>query len=87
MGISTETLVCEDVTSCTDLARCHVVNEITVLNSNSYHTVVATIFLVSTASCKAICRVASVRTSDYSPFLFSAILAKVTRPSNATRAN
>ena len=41
----------------------------TVLHSNSYYTVVASIFLVSAASCKAICRVASVRTSDYSqPF-------------------
>ena len=37
--------------------------------SNSYYTVVASIFLISTASCKAICKVASVRTSDYSqPF-------------------
>ena len=72
MGISTEMLVCEDMTSCTDLARRHVVNEITtVLYSNSYvyYTVVASIFLVSAASCKAICGVASVRTSDYSqPF-------------------
>ena len=67
MGISTETLVCEDMTSCTDLARHNVVNEIaTVLPSNCYYTVVASIFLVSTASCKAIiCGVASVRTSDY----------------------
>ena len=41
----------------------------TVLPSNSYYTVVASIFLISAASCKAICRVASVRTSDYSqPF-------------------
>ena len=70
MGILTETLVCENVTSCTDLARHHVVNEIaTVLYSNSYYTVVASIFLISAASCKATCRVASVRTSDYSqPF-------------------
>ena len=37
-----------------------------VLYSNSYYTVVASIFLVSTAFCKAICRVASVRSSDYS---------------------
>ena len=28
MGILTEMLVCEDMTSCTDLARCHVVDEI-----------------------------------------------------------
>ena len=28
MGILTETLVCEDVTSCTDLAHRHVVNDI-----------------------------------------------------------
>ena len=55
----------------------------TVLCSNSYYMVVASIFLVSAASCKAICEVTSFRTSDYS----SAILAKVTRPSNATRAN
>ena len=41
----------------------------TVLPSNSYYTVVASIFLVSAASCKAICRVASVGTSYYSqPF-------------------
>ena len=41
----------------------------TVLYSNSYYTVVASIFLLSAASCKAICGVASVRTSDYSqPF-------------------
>ena len=33
----------------------------TVLYSNSYYTVVASIFLVSAASCKAICEV----TSDY----------------------
>ena len=41
----------------------------TVLFSNSYYTVVASIFLVSAASCKAIYEVTSVRTSDYSqPF-------------------
>ena len=41
----------------------------TVLPSKSYYTVVASIFLVSAASCKAIFRVASVRTSYYSqPF-------------------
>ena len=75
MGILTETLVCEDMTSCTDLARCHVVDEIaTVLPSNSYYTVVASIFLISVASCKPICGVASIRNFR----LFSAILAKVT---------
>ena len=72
MGILTETLVCEDMTLCTDLAHRHVVDEIhsaTVLYSNSYYTVVASIFLVSAASCKAIYGVASVRTSGYSqPF-------------------
>ena len=62
--------MCEDMTSCTDLACRHVVDEIaTVLYNNSYYTVIASIFLVSAASCKAICEVASVRTSDYSqPF-------------------
>ena len=41
----------------------------TILPSNSYYTVVASILLISAASCKAICRVALVRTSDYSqPF-------------------
>ena len=41
----------------------------TVLYSNSYYTVVASIFLISAASCKAIYKVTSVRTSDYSqPF-------------------
>ena len=29
MGIFTEMLMCEDMTSCTDLARHHVVDEIT----------------------------------------------------------
>ena len=42
MGISTETLMYEDMTSCTDLARRCVFDEITtVLHSNSYYTVVA----------------------------------------------
>ena len=36
----------------------------TVLYSNSYYTVVASIFLLSTASCKAIYEVTSVRTSE-----------------------
>ena len=47
----TEALVCEDMTSCTDLACHHVVDEIaifchcsTVLYSNSHYTVVASIF-------------------------------------------
>ena len=41
----------------------------TVLYSNCYYTVVASIFLVSASSCKAICEVTSVRTLDYSqPF-------------------
>ena len=31
MGISTEMLVCEDMTSCTDLACCHVVDEIAII--------------------------------------------------------
>ena len=66
MGILTETVVCEDMTSCIELAHCHVVDEIaTVLPSNSYYTVVASIFLISAASCKAICRVTSVRTSGH----------------------
>ena len=55
----------------------------TVLYSNSYYTVVASIFLISAASCKAICRVASCSQNFR---LFSAILAKVTHPSNATHA-
>ena len=64
--MSTEMLMCEDMTLCTDLAQCHVVDEsATVLCSNG----VASIFLVSAASCKAMCGVASVRISDYSqPF-------------------
>ena len=63
--------MCEDMTSCTDLARLsmRLLHSATVLPINSYYTVVARIFLISAASCKAICRVASVRTSDYSqPF-------------------
>ena len=47
----------------------------TVLHSNSCYTVVASIFLGSTA-CKVLCGVASVRTL--------AILVKMTRPFNAT---
>ena len=44
-------------------------SEITGIQYNSYYTVVASIFLVSTAFCKAICGVALIRTSDYSqPF-------------------
>ena len=39
-------------------------DSVTILYSTSYYTVVASIFLVSAASCKAICRVALVRTSD-----------------------
>ena len=43
MGISIEMLVCEDMTSCTDLSHCHVVHQIlhcaTVLSNNSYYTV------------------------------------------------
>ena len=47
-----------------DLAHCHVVSEIaTVLPNDSYYTVVASIFLVSAASCEAICGVASVQRS------------------------
>ena len=70
MGISTETLVCEDMTSCTDLACCHVVGEIATSchcsPNNSYYTIVASVFLVSA---EAICGVASVRASYYSqPF-------------------
>ena len=37
------------------------VQSATVLCSNSYYTVVASIFLVSVASCKAICKTALVR--------------------------
>ena len=65
---------CLCVKICTDLAHRHVVDEIAItchcsVYSNSYYTVVASIFLVSAASCKAIYGVASVRTSDYSqPF-------------------
>ena len=45
------------------------VDSATALYSNSYYTVVASIFLVSAASRKAIHGVALVRTSDYSqPF-------------------
>ena len=51
MGISTEMLVCEDMISCTDLARRHVVGEIATschcLPNNSYYTIVASVFLVT----------------------------------------
>ena len=65
--------VCEDMTLCTDLPvamlSMRLLHSTTVLYSKSYYAVVASIFLVSAASCKAICRVASVITSDYSqPF-------------------
>ena len=56
----------------------------TVLYSNSYYTVVASIFLVSAASRKAICGVASVHLCIDDLYYSQ---AKVTRPSNATRAN
>ena len=78
MGISTETLVCEDMTSCTDIAMLsmRLLHSATVLYSNSYYTVVASVFLISTASCKALCRgVVSLHRSELD-------LAKVTRPSN-----
>ena len=53
-GISIEMFMLEDMTSYIDLAHCHVVNHsATVLHSNSYYTVVASIFLVHTAFCKA----------------------------------
>ena len=70
MGISAEMLMCEDMTSLpVAMLSMRLLQSATVLYSNSYYTVVASIFLVSAASCKAICRVASVRTSDYSqPF-------------------
>ena len=61
--------MCEDMTSCTDLACHHVVNEIARFCIATVTTVVASIFLVSAASCKAICKVTLVRTSAYSqPF-------------------
>ena len=53
----------------------------TVLCSNSYYIVVASIFLVSTGSCKAISGMASVRSQD----TFSAILPSMTCPSNTTQ--
>ena len=41
-------LVCEDVASCTDLVRRHVVHQITTLcYCFAYYTVVASIFLVT----------------------------------------
>ena len=41
MGISTEMLMCEDMTLCTDLAHCDVVDQIaTVLHSSNYYIVV-----------------------------------------------
>ena len=52
MGISTGIFECEDMTSCTDLTRRHAVDEIATF---CHYTVVASIFLVSAASCKAIC--------------------------------
>ena len=68
MGILAEILVCEDMTSCTlpvAMLSMRSLHSATVLHSNSYYTVVTSIFLVSAASCKAICRVASTRTSDH----------------------
>ena len=73
--------VCEDMTLYTDLALRHDVDQIATLcrysPSNSYYTVVASIFLVST-SCKAICGVASVRTLGYSqPFWLKLLMPHV----------
>ena len=57
--------VCEDMTSLpAAMLLMRSLDSATVLYSNSYYTVVASIFLVSAASCKAICEVALVRTSD-----------------------
>ena len=73
MGISTEMFMCEDMTSLLILPVAMLsmrsLHSSTALHTNSYYTVVASIFLVSTASCTAMCGVASIRTSDYSqPF-------------------
>ena len=70
MGISTEMLVCEDIlTLSIAMLLMRSLHSGTLLYSNSYYTVVVSIFSISTASCKAICGVALVRTSDYSqPF-------------------
>ena len=57
MGIFPEMLVCGDITvttSCTDLARCHSVNQIGTLWLHSTYTVVAGILVPSATSCKTI---------------------------------
>ena len=58
--MSTELLMCDDMTSCTDLAHHHVVDEIATYFCivNGYYRDIVSIFLVSAASCKAICEVA-----------------------------
>ena len=62
MGILIEMLMCEDMTSCTDLTYCHVVHWIA--SRSKYF-----LQVVSATSSKAIYRVASVRTFNYSqPF-------------------
>ena len=69
MGISIEVLMYEDMTLCTDLACHHVVDQITTFCHYSVTIIIyysCSIFLVSTASCKAICGVTLVRTSESS---------------------
>ena len=69
MGILTEMLMCCVLTLPVAMLSIRSLHSATVLFNSSSYTVVASIFLISIPSCKAICGVASVRTSDYSqPF-------------------
>ena len=58
--VLTEMLMYEDVILCADyMLWIRSLHSATVLYSNCYHTVVASIFLLSTASCKAVASVRS----------------------------
>ena len=87
VGILSEMLVCEDMTSCTGLAHYHPVDQITTFcHCSAYYTVVASIFLVSAASCSTIHGIASVRSQDLLRLIFSHFACNDT-PSNTTCAH
>ena len=88
MGILSEMLMHGDITATTPCAKLtcrHAIHQIGalwfILHGNSYYTVVASILVPSTASCRTKHGVKSVRSRDYSQA--SAILPTVTHPSHA----
>ena len=67
MEILTEMLMYEDVlTLPVAMLSTRSLHSATILCSYSYYTVITSIFLASTASCKAVCGIAPVRTSEFS---------------------